>query len=75
MKTMAGSMRVTTVMAEIAERAHMNRVSANRPTVRPGVMTMGKAVFLVAATRAMPMPAAIEKPMTALSSACHRITL
>src|SRR5229473_1923983 len=52
-KTMAGSMRVTTVMAEIAERAHMNRVSANRPTVRPGVMTMGKAVFLVAATKAM----------------------
>src|SRR5260370_22656980 len=74
-KTMAGSMRVTTVMAEIAERAHMNRVSANRPKGSPGGITIGEAVPLVSATTAMPMPAAIGKPMTALSSACHRITL
>ena len=38
-------------------------------------MTIGNAVAAVNFTMASPMSAAMEKPMTALSSACQMITL
>jgi len=41
---MAGSMRVTFMMAAMAETTHMTTVRANRATVRPGVMTIGAGI-------------------------------
>src|SRR5262249_11683078 len=40
-KTMAGSRRVTTTIAEIAENAHIAKVSAKSPASSPGFMTIG----------------------------------
>ena len=45
--TMAGSMRVTFMIAARAEIAHMNTVSTSSPTASPGVMMIGNAVFLL----------------------------
>src|SRR5215510_169008 len=42
-KTMAGSMRMTLMMAAMADVTHMNTVRANRPMVRVGVITIGSA--------------------------------
>src|ERR1700728_660391 len=73
--TRAGSMRVTTLMAETAAMAHIAMVSTNRPSVSSGVMTTGSAASAVALTRAKSTDAAIEKRTTALSSAGARMTL
>src|SRR5262245_66642789 len=73
--TMAGSMRVTTRIAETAAIAHMTTVSTNRPSVSMGVITIGSGASVVAFTSASPIEAAIEKPMTALSSAWPRMTV
>ena len=67
-------MRITTRMAEMAAMTHIVTVSANRPSVSPGVMTMGKAASAVIFTSARSMEAAIEKPTTALRSAWPRMT-
>ena len=67
-------MRVTTRMAETAAMAHITTVRPNRPSVSAGVMTMGSAASVVAFTSASPIEAAMEKPMTALSSAWPRMT-
>ena len=53
--TMAGSMRITFMMAAIAETTHITTVNANRPTVRPGVMTIGNAPDAVMRTTRSPM--------------------
>ena len=42
--TMAGSMRVTFMIAAIAETTHITTVSRNSPAIRPGVMTIGSAL-------------------------------
>src|SRR4029078_4638268 len=73
--TVAGSMRVTCMIAAIDDPMHITRVSTNSPAINPGVMTIGNAVPSVSRTTASPASAASEKPMTALSSACQRITL
>src|SRR5271165_3914641 len=73
--TMAGSMRMTFAMAPTAESTHMTRVSTNSPNVSCGVITIGKAVSAVFLTMKNPMPAAMQNPMTALSTACQMITL
>src|SRR5262249_30319660 len=73
--TVAGSMRVTTRMAEIAAMVHIATVSVNRPRVRVGVMTTGRAASTVACTMASPITAAMAKPTSALSSAWMRMTL
>ena len=53
--TMAGSMRVTFMMAAIAETTHMTTVSRNSATVRPGVMTIGSALAAVMRTTRRPI--------------------
>src|SRR3984957_1613575 len=73
--TRTGSIRVTTLMATMAAIAHITTVRPNRPMVSSGVMTMGKAASAVIFTSAKSMPAAIEKPTTALISAWARMTL
>src|SRR5437899_7568812 len=73
-KTMAGSIRMTLMMAAIADVTHMNTVSTNRPMVRVGVITIGSADSAVRSTMTNPIEAASVNPMTALSSACQMIT-
>jgi hypothetical protein len=73
--TIAGSMRVTCTIAAIAESTHMTTVSANRTSVNPGVITIGKAESAVAATTISPIPAASPNPMTALIRAWQMMTL
>ena len=53
--TMAGSMRVTFMMAAIAETTHMATVSRNSAMVRPGVMTIGSAPLAVMRTTRRPI--------------------
>ena len=53
--TMAGSMRVTFMMAAIAETTHMTTVSRNSARVRPGVMTIGSAPLAVMRTTKRPI--------------------
>ena len=68
-------MRVTTRMAAIAAIAHMTIVKANRPTLSSGDMTMGSAASRVILTSDRSIDTAMEKPTTALISACARMTL
>ena len=52
--TMAGSMRVTFMIAAIAETTHITTVSTNSATVSPGVMTIGSALAAVMRTTRSP---------------------
>ncbi len=47
LNTVAGSIFVTLTIADSAEMAHMPTVSVNNQNARPGVMTIGRAVFLL----------------------------
>ena len=47
MNTVAGSMRTTRTIAPMAEATHMITVSANRPAISHGVITIGKALLAV----------------------------
>src|SRR5262249_23511169 len=69
MNTVAGSMRTTRTIAPMAEATHMITVSANRPAISQGVITIGSALFAVISTTAKPIAAAMMNPITALSSA------
>src|SRR5262245_59072430 len=64
--TMAGSSRVTLMIADTAESAHMASVSANRPASSAGVTTIGSAVSAVATTTRRAQPVAIAYPIAAL---------
>ena len=44
LNTVAGSILVTFTIAEMAEIAHINKVTENSPTASCGVMTIGKGV-------------------------------
>ena len=68
-------MRVTTRMAATAAIAHMAIVSTNRPTLSSGDITMGSAASRVIFTSDRSIDTAMEKPTTALISACARMTL
>jgi len=68
-------MRITCTMAEIDDKTHMTTVSRNKPTLIVGVMSSGNADSAVASTMINPMPAAIENPMMALTSAWRMMTL
>ncbi len=60
LNTVAGSIFVTLTIADKAEMAHMPTVSVNNQNAKPGVMTRGKALFLLSTkTRsAIDMPSA-----------------
>ena len=45
LNTVAGSIFVTFTIADSAEMAHMPTVKVNNQNARPGVITMGSAVF------------------------------
>ena len=51
---MAGSMRVTFMIAAIAETTHIVTVSTNSETVSPGVMRIGSAPAAVIRTTSSP---------------------
>src|SRR5262249_29272284 len=68
--TMTGSMRTTRMIAAIAETMHMTTVSANRPITSSRVITIGSALRAVRWTTTAPIAAAMQNPITALSSAC-----
>src|SRR5262245_36762512 len=74
-RTVAGSTRVTTTMAEIADAAHMTSVRTNSVKISVGVMMMGSAVSVLMRARVTPIAAAMAKPITALSNAWQRITV
>src|SRR5262249_31608286 len=71
--TVTGSTRVTTTMAEIADTTLMVTVRPNSTKISSGVTTIGKAVSVVSRTSPRLAPAAMAKPMTAVSSACQRM--
>src|SRR5262245_4236073 len=73
--TIAGSIRVTLMIAAIAETTHIATVRTSRIVVISGVMTTGSAVSAVAMTTIQPTVAAMQKPISALNSAWKMMTL
>src|SRR6516162_2413096 len=74
-RTVTGSTRVTTTIAENADATLIPTVSANRPAINSGGMIIGSAVSVLARATMRLIEAAMAKPITALMSACQRITL
>ena len=60
--TMAGSMRVTLLIAAIAETAHMNSVRPNSSTAKPPVIMIGNGSAILSVTKIMSI--AIIMPRT-----------
>src|SRR5262249_3414904 len=73
--TMTGSMRVTCMMAAVADAMHINMVSTNRLTVKFDVMMIGKGLDAVIVTMASSITLAMQKPIAALISAWQMMTL
>lgn len=62
-------------MAATADTTHIKMVSANKPDVSKGVITIGNPVSTVSLTMTKLTVAASKKPMIALSSAWQMMTL
>ena len=73
--TMAGSMRVTFMIAAIAETTHITTVSRNSATVRPGRDHDRQRAAAVMRTTSEPTRYGRPKPITAFSSAWQMMTL
>ena len=68
-------MRITFTMAAIADATHMTTVSKEQSRGQFGRHDDRQCRLGGRATTTRPMPAAMQKPMTALSSACQMMTL
>src|SRR6266702_2505633 len=73
--TTAGSVRMMWTIAAIAENTHIATVSKNRPAIRPGGISTGRAESAVALTMTMPIAAAMPKPTAALKNAWIMMTV
>ena len=67
--TIAGSTRTTRGIAANAETVHITTVTIKKPSIKTSVMTTCNALVSVSSTTAIPINAAMEKPMMALISA------